>query len=193
MARHPKKNGQIAVELLFLSAVVVALITGFVSLAASLLQVSVRGQNKLQAFTIAEAGIEYYRWHLAHDPSDLTDGTGQAGPYVHDYYDKDGTQIGQYILDITPAASGAAVVTITSTGKVLADPSIQKVIRVKLGKSSFVNYAVLVNGDLRFGSGTETFGPIFANGGIHFDRLAHNIVQSAQESYDDSDHGGKDE
>jgi len=184
------KKGQIAVELLFLSAVVASMITGFVSLATSLLQISVRSQNKLQAFMAAEAGIEYYRWHLAHAGQDFTDGTGLAGPYVHYYYDKDGTKIGQFSLDIVPPPTGSTVVTITSTGSVLADSSVRKVIRVKLGKSSFANYGVAVNGDLMIGSGTETFGPVFANGGIHFDGIAHNIVESAQTSYDDPTHGG---
>ncbi|MFZ2707329.1 MAG: pilus assembly PilX N-terminal domain-containing protein, partial [Minisyncoccia bacterium] len=36
-----------------------------------------------QAIQIAEAGIEYYRWFLAHNPYDLTNGTGGAGPYTY--------------------------------------------------------------------------------------------------------------
>lgn len=32
-----------------------------------------------QAFSISEAGLEYYRWFLAHNPNNLTNGTGQAG------------------------------------------------------------------------------------------------------------------
>src|SRR5258708_32935767 len=80
------RKGQIAVELLFLSAIVVALITGFVSLAASLLQVSVRSQNKLEAFSISEAVVDYYWWHLAHPPRDFLDGTAHTGPHVHTHY-----------------------------------------------------------------------------------------------------------
>jgi len=71
--------------MLFLSAIIVTIIGGFISLAGSFLQLSVRAQNKLQAFAIAEAGIEYYRWHLAHAPADYQDGTGKAGPYIHNY------------------------------------------------------------------------------------------------------------
>ena len=65
-----------------------------------------RAENNAQAFAIAEAGIEYYRWHLAHAPAGFQDGTGHAGPYVHNYYDKDGNQIGQFTLDDHAAAAG---------------------------------------------------------------------------------------
>src|SRR5271169_1385170 len=101
-----KNKGQVAVELLFLSAIVVTLVGGFVSLAASFLQLSARAQNDEQAFAIAEAGVNYYEWHLAYAPQDFEDGTGHAGPYVHNYYNKDGTEIGQFTLSITAPPSG---------------------------------------------------------------------------------------
>jgi hypothetical protein len=43
---------------------------------------------------------------------------------------------------------------------------------------------------MRFGEGTEVFGPIHSNGGIRFDGLAHNLISSAKSSYDDPDHSG---
>lgn len=190
---HAPKKGQIAVQLLFLSAIIVALIAGFVSLAASLLQVSVRSQNKLQAFSVAEAGIEYYRWHLAHSPQDFTDDTGGPGPYVHPYYDKDGNLIGQFSLAITPPPAGSSVVTITSVGTVVADPSVQKTIKVRFGNPSFLDYSVLMNGNVHFGTGTVTYGTIFANGGINFDGVAYGPVESALTTYKNPDANNKTE
>ncbi len=35
--------------------------------------------SSVAAFSLAEAGLEYYRWHLAHFPNDLQNGTGAAG------------------------------------------------------------------------------------------------------------------
>jgi len=183
------KKGQIAVELLFLSAVVIALITGFVSLAASFLQLSLRAQNKLQAFAVAEAGIEYYRWHLAHGPQDFTDGTGGPGPYVHAYYDKNGNQIGQFSLTITPPPPGSTIVTVTSAGTVLADSSVKKVIQVKMGIPSFAQYAWVLNEAVDFGSTAQVYGIIDSNAGIHFDGVAHNLVESALTTYTDPDNG----
>ena len=48
-----------------------------------------------QAFQIAEAGENYYQWHLAHFPNDFWDGNASStpGPYVHNYVDTDTGQV----------------------------------------------------------------------------------------------------
>jgi len=186
------RSGQLSVAMLFFAAITVVLISGFVFLGNTFLQLSVRSLNKTRAFSIAEAGIEYYRWHLAHAPNDYWDGRGSTstGPYVHAYYDKNGDKIGSFSLDITPPPPGSTVVGIRSTGYIDADPTIQKIIEVKLAIPSFAKYAIAANDVMRFGAGTEVFGEIYSNRGIRFDGLAHNLVQSAVSSYDDPDHGG---
>jgi hypothetical protein len=148
--------------------------------------------HREQALQIAEAGIDYYRWHLAHAPTDYWDGNPatSTGPYVHDFFDKDGVKIGTFALEITPPQSGFTLVTVTSTGRVEADPNVVRKIRTRLAIPSLAKFAVVANDSMRFGEGTEVFGPIHSNGGIRFDGLAHNIVTSAVASYDDPDHSG---
>ncbi len=146
-----------------------------------------------RAFQIAEAGVEYYRWHLAHVPDDFQDGTGAAGPYVHDFRDTTGNVIGTFTLDITPPPSGSTVATITSTGQLTNRPTSARTVVVRQGIPSFTKWAVVANADIRFGIGTEVFGPIHSNGGIRFDGLAHNLVTSYRYAYDDPDHTGGDE
>ncbi len=143
---------------------------------------------KEKAIEIAEAGIDYYRWHLAHASTDFTDGTGTAGPYSHDFFDKDGAKIGTYTLEITPPIPGSTLVTIKSTGRVAESTTIKRSIKTTLAIPSMAKFAFVSNNDMRFGVGTEVFGPIHSNGGIRFDGLAHNIVSSARASYDDPDH-----
>jgi type II secretory pathway pseudopilin PulG len=191
--RKEKRRGQLAVELLFLAAIVITLIGGFVSLAASFLNLSVRAQNEAQAFAIAEAGIEYYKWHLAYSPQDFMDGTGGPGPYVHAYYNKNGVAIGKFSLSITPPVSGSTIVTITSTGTVNADGSIKKVIKVQLGVPSFAQYAWVMNSVSSFGSTAQVYGIIYSNNGIHFDGVAHNLVESALTTYNDPTNGNRNE
>ncbi len=187
------RSGQFSLEVLIFSAVVVVLISGFVFLSLSFTQLSVRGLNKQSAFSIAEAGVEYYRWHLAHAPNDFQDGTGLPGPYIHDYYNKSGQIVGQFILDITPPPAGSSLVKIRSTGKVIADSSVQKIIEVRFGIPSFVKYAIVSNDNILFNTSTFVYGPTHANGGIHFDGVAYNVVYSAQPHYNDPDHSGGDE
>lgn len=188
------ENGALSLLMLIFGSLAVVILTGFVIWADSSLRVARREYNKSLAFSIAEAGIEYYRWHLAHAPLDFQDGTGGPGPYTHDYKDKTGEIIGQFILDITPPPIGSSVVTIKSTGKVNVDSTIEKIIEIKLAKPSFAKYSVLTNApNIRFGQGTEVFGPIHSNGGIRFDGLAHNLVTSALVSYDEPEHSGVNE
>jgi len=182
-----RRQGQLSISLLVFSAVTVIMVSGFALWAGSFLNLSLRDFNKASAFSISEAGIEYYRWHLAHAASDFQDGTGHAGPYVHNYYDKDGNVIGTFTLDITPPPIGSTIVTIQSTGKVAADSFVTKAIKVKLGVPSLAKYSVAANDNMRFGAGTEVFGELISNKGIRFDAIAHNIVKSALPTYSDPD------
>jgi len=188
-----KKRGQVSLQVLIFATVMIIITTGFASWAGALMNMSLKDTNRAQALQIAEAGIEYYRWHLAHDQTDYTDGTGEPGPYVHDYYNKDGTKIGTFTLDITPPPLGSNVVTIVSEGRVLADQNVLKIIEAKLAIPSFARFSAALNTNVRFGEGTVIYGPVMSNGGIRFDGFAHNVVQSAQSSYDDPDHGGQNE
>ena len=184
------QGGYLSLTVLIFGTIAIIILSGLIIWADANLKSAHRSTDQALAFRIAEAGIEYYRWHLAHAPADFQDGSGQPGPYVHDFYDKNGALLGTYTLEITPPPPGSTVVNIKSTGKVQIDPSIEKEIEVKLAKPSFAKYAAVLNANVRFGAGTEVFGPVHSNGGIYFDGLAHNIVTSAVASYDDPDHSG---
>lgn len=182
--------GQLTLQLLIFGGVAVILLAGFLAWLDAITKTVVRAQDREQAFETAEAGIEYYRWHLAHAPTDYQDGTTSTGPYTHNYYDKDGNLLGQFILNITPPPLGSSIVTVQSTGKITADPTVQKSIKVRMGIPSFAQFAAVLNDNVRFGQGTQVFGPIMSNYGIRFDGLAHNLVSSALTSYQDPDHAG---
>jgi len=185
------RAGQMSLQVLVLGSVAVVMITGFVVWADTYVKSVSRDVDKSQAFTIAEAGIEYYRWHLAHAPQDFRDGQATStGPYIHAYYDKNNLKIGQFELVITAPASGSTITSIQSTGKVDTDPTISKIIKVKMGLPSFARYSVASNADIRFGAGTQVYGQLHSNGGIRFDGVAFNVITSAKTSYDDPDHSG---
>ncbi|MEO8637883.1 MAG: hypothetical protein ABI430_03205 [Candidatus Taylorbacteria bacterium] len=183
------KKGIIIVPVLIFGAIAVLVTGALIYFAAALFKDSKVLGLREQAFQIAESGVDYYRWHLAHAPADYQDGTGASGPYVHDYTDKDGTVIGQFTLTITPPPIGSTVVKIKSKGTVTANPSVARTLEVSLGIPSLARYAVVANDVMRFGDGTEIFGPVHSNNGIRFDGLAHNIVTSAKDKYVDPDNG----
>jgi hypothetical protein len=188
-----KEKGQLTMAVLLFGSLAIIILGGLIIWVDSELRTARRANDQALALRIAEAGIEYYRWHLAHSPIDFQDGTGQPGPYTHDYKDKDGNVIGQFILDITPPELGETMVIIQSTGKISVDSSIEKIIRVKMGGGSLVRFAAVSNTDIYFPPGTEVFGPVHSNGGVHFDGIAHNIVTSARTDYNDPEHSGNEE
>jgi hypothetical protein len=161
---------------------------GIVSWGMMNLRAARQAVKREAAFEIAESGNEYYRWHLAHAPTDYQDGTSNPGPYLHQFYDKTGNLIGSFSLTITPPLIGSSIVVVRSTGKSVSDFYGSRIIETRLGKPSMAKFAVVANDNMRFGAGTVVDGPISSNKGIHFDGLAHNLVTSALSTYTDPDY-----
>lgn len=183
------KNGQVLVQVVVFSSIAVFVIGALLGWAGVNIKASRQSVEREKAIQLAEAGVDYYRWHLAHAPTDYQDGTGNPGPYIHDVLDKEGNVIGQYSLSITPPVVGSTKVLIESMGIPASSTAIRK-IKVEMAIPSLAKYAVVANDNIRFGEGTEVFGPIHSNYGIRFDGFAHNAITSAVSSYDDPDHSG---
>lgn len=153
-----------------------------------------------QALQVAEAGIDYYKWHLAHNENDYRDGNdwccggdptktvadcgGVCGPYAKVYKDYDGNEVGEYSLMITPQEVGSTIVGIESTGKVYADSAVEKTITARLGKKSLARYSFLSNSPIWIGENEGTSGPVHSNGGIRFDGVCDAEVTTSVETYD---------
>ncbi len=182
------QHGFLLVGVLVFAGIALMTITAFVSWGVTSSQLARRVLHREQSLEIAEAGIEYARWYLAHYQSDYQLGTGVAGPYTFDFEDKNGDVIGTYSLTITPPPTGSTLVTIESKGVVTTEPVADRTIRIQIAIPSLAKYSVLANADMRFGEGTVVYGPLHSNGGIRFDGTAYNLVTSAKSSYDDPDH-----
>ncbi|MFA6315145.1 MAG: pilus assembly PilX N-terminal domain-containing protein [Candidatus Paceibacterota bacterium] len=187
--RNSNQNrGDILVTSLVFGAIALMVVVGLINWGVYIMK-SIRATvSREQAFQIAEAGADYYQWHLAQYPTDYQDGTSGSGPYSHDFFDKDGNLLGSFHLTITPPQIGSTVVKIVSEGRI-ASSSIARKIEKTMAIPSLARYAVVANDNMRFGEGTEVFGPIQSNGGIRFDGVAHNLVSSAMSTYRDPDTG----
>lgn len=187
LIRPKQRPGIELVMVIILMGMLTAVGLALLQMVSSQNTLSSREVRQQQLSQIAEAGANYYRWHLAHYPSDYQDGTGSSGPYVHDFKDTTGKVIGRYELTITPPVTGSTIATVKSSAYLLTQPNARRAVTVKLGIPSLSKYAVVANTDMRFGAGTETFGAIHSNGGVHFDGIAHGLVTSAQSTYTDPD------
>ncbi|MBP6883958.1 MAG: hypothetical protein KBC06_01860 [Candidatus Pacebacteria bacterium] len=182
-----KNTGMIIVQTMVFGAIAVMIIGALSSWAATSVKAGRVAYNREQAFQSAEAGLDYYRWHLAHAPSDYQDGTNSTGPYVHSLKDKNGNTAGQFSLTITPPSSGSTLVKIKSIGAAANDSTYLRRLTSQVAKPSIAEHAIAGNNAMRFGVGTEVFGSIQVNGGIRFDGLAHNVVRSGVATYTDND------
>lgn len=168
---------------MMLSAIGIAIAT----VALGNLRFSTHEQRSEHALQVAEAGINYYLWHLAHDATDYKDGNTTPasppyGPYVHDYKDATGKKIGTYTLFITPPPTGSTVTTVKSVGQVDGLNG-TRTIEAKLGMPSFATYGLLTGTEVWFGSNENTSGPVHSNVGVHMDGQNSGPVTSSQATY----------
>src|SRR3989344_1597413 len=121
-----------------------------------------------QALAIAEAGLEYYKWFLAHNPGNLTNGTGLPGPYSYTVNDPEGGEIGSASLSITGNMECGVLqsIDITSRGASNLNPDFPRTLFVRYMQPSVAAYSYLLNSNVRAGPDRNITGPYFSNGGI---------------------------
>lgn len=144
-----------------------------------------------QAFNIAEAGLNYYLWHLNHNATDYKDGGTTPttpdpqlgyGPYVHNYIDTNGVNEGTYTLWINPAGAGSTVVTVRSIGKT-ASGGTSRTVQAQIGSPSFASYGVVADSAIWFGPNEAADGPVDSNQGVEVDGSTNSTVSSANATY----------
>ncbi len=195
MKRLPRIKGQqdgFAMILVLSTIVVFTILFVAVATVVGTNYTVVGNNNKSQkAFNIAEAGINYYLWHLSHNPTDFKDGkttpatpdpTLGYGPYVHDYIDNDAKKTGTYTLWINPVNNGSSVIKVRAIGR--EDKSgITRTIEAQIGAPSFASYAVVSDTALWFGNNESASGPVHSNQGVRMDGASTSDVTSSNATY----------
>lgn len=198
-----KKGSALAYGIVIMTVVAIIL-SSTVTFLAQQTKLSLRVHAREQAFQIAESGIRYYRWYLAHTVEGRTSAqiadfwengnpVGVEDPYEVEYVDPGGSAIGRYRLAVTPPSEGSTAVEVTATGWTYRYPNDTRTITVRFRKPAWSENAFTLNSFNRFGEGTEVFGRIHSNAGIRFDGLAHNLVTSSVSTFNDPDHTGGNE
>jgi len=186
------RQGAILITTLVFTFIFIVMSTALLGNIVAQYKAGVQRVARTNALQIAEAGINYYKWHLDNFTDDYADGTAQTGcnpcgPYIHDYEDPNSSIIGKFELYITPPKIGSTIVKIKSTGWTIDSPKNKRYLAVRYGRSSWAQFAVVANAAMRFGAGTIVHGPIHANGGIRFDGVAYNEATSGATTYNDAD------
>lgn len=146
-------------------------------------QSAATGESK--GLALAEAGLEYYRWFLAHNPGNLTNGTGQPGPYVIAQTDPEGGTIGTASLDVTANQSCGQItsIDITSTGTPSDGSNTSRTIVGRYAQPTVAQYSYIVNDTVWAGSDRVINGPYHSNGGVRMDGTANSPVTSSLSSW----------
>ena len=175
------------IAIVILAGVFLLIGTGLASYLLTMQRAEVYRVSDEQAFQIAEAGVEYYAWHLAHFPNDVQDGTGHNGPYVHTYTDTSGTTVGTFTLTITPNYQCGVLqsVDISSVGASIADPLRTKTVAVRYAQQTVVNYSsILASSPAWFGPGSTVYGRVHSKNGIRMDGTNMSTVESEVGTWD---------
>jgi len=182
---NKQNKGYITMLVLVFSAVFVTIMSGLVGFVFVQNKVSIAKEDRERAVQIAEAGLDYYKWFLAHNPNDLTDGTGGPGPYEHAYSDPEGGEIGTFSLEVDGNLKCGDVtsIDITSTGWTTDNPSLKRKVFGRYAQPSVAEYAYILNSSVWAGSDRTITGRYHSNGGIRMDGTNLSSVTSGVEDW----------
>lgn len=157
-------------------------LSSFVVTQANLQEIT---RQRAEALSIAEAGLDHYRWLLSHFPGNTTNGTGQPGPYVTTYADPEYGTAGTYTLTVTGNSSCNAVqsIDVTSKGVPSDAPGVSMTLQAHFAPSSVAAYSYIVGSSVWAGSDRIINGPYHSNGGVRMDGTANAPVTSSLSSW----------
>lgn len=157
-------------------------LVGVGALAQFVLVQSQNGRGKVaqeQALNIAEAGIEYYKWYLAHYPTSTWEGTrAYVDPAT-------GESIGTYTIatDVHTQCGDIMYRDVEVRGELTTEPRFEKTVTARYMKPSVTNYSYIIDSNEWAGSTRTIVGPYYASGGIHMDAAHNSLVASRVSSW----------
>jgi len=183
------RRGIALYQVIVTGTVILTICVSVATIVLSTLRFATRTQRAVSATYIAEAGINYYLWHLSHNVTDFCDGVACGtlgadgyGPFTYDYTSSDGRKLGTYSIYVKPPSGASASVTVKSIGNA-SGGSAPRTLQASIAIPSFAQYAILTNTEIWIGPGETVDGALHSNIGIHFDGVGNDAVSSAQSTY----------
>lgn len=138
-----------------------------------------------QALHIAEAGLEYYRWFLAHNPAIMQSGVGLVSPYTHVVNDPEASRVGESVVTASASLQCGSVQWVDLSARGTADSATgyPRTLSARYMKQSVAEYSYLLNTNVWAGADRNIVGPYHSNGGIRMDGTNNSDVTSAVTSW----------
>ncbi len=178
-------SGYLIVLALVFGAVFLTIIGAFLSYVITQHTAQKHQYIKERALSVAEAGLNYYKWFLAHNPGNTTNGTGLPGPYVGVYNDPEGGPIGEFSLQIasSTACGDTYALDITSLGRMYDNPNVGRKVFARYARPTIAEYSYIINANVWAGSDRTITGPYHSNGAVRMDGTNNSVVTSGQSNW----------
>jgi Tfp pilus assembly protein PilV len=176
-----RHRGFVMLEALVFGSIFVIVLGALASFSLTQNKVQTSSSGKAKGLALAEAGLEYYRWHLAHFPTDLKNGTNAAGPYVITQNDPEGGPVGTSTLTITANQSCGVTTSIDIASKGVPNDgsNTARTIKARYAQPTVAQYSYVLNDSAWVGSTEVVNGPFHSNGGVRMDGTANAPVTSS--------------
>jgi len=171
--KKQSKGGAIVMVLVFAGIFVMAV----GSLLQFVLQQSISGRGKVareQSLQIAEAGLEYYKWHLAHN------NTQDSEVRTVEYKDpQSGLRVGEFTVTNVANKQCGNIMNrdIQVVGRADIDTHFIRTVGARYMLPSVANYSYIFNEGVVLGG--NTIGPLHSNQGIRMDGTHNSVVSSS--------------
>jgi hypothetical protein len=159
-----KNQGSVLIFIIIIAAIGATVLLGLIVFVASQDRNSRTVSAQEQSFGVAEEGIYWYRWYLAHKIEGKTarevdefwttgDPIGVVEPYEVEVKDPSGAPIGKYQLEITPPPTGSSIIIAKSTGWTYKYPKVKG--SFKFASESRLGVNMSFSATVTFVSGSE--------------------------------------
>lgn len=185
MKQYIRQKGSLLVLTMVFGGIFFSIVVSFMGFVVTQSKTQAIKINDEKALAIAEAGLNYYKWYLAHNPDDTTHGTGAPGPYVIPYADVSSTTVGSFSLDISSSTfcGIASSIDIYATGYTSDMSDRTRTVYGKYAQPTVAEYAYIINSNVWAGADRTIIGPYHSNGGIRMDGTNNSTVTSGQETW----------
>jgi len=179
------ERGSISLTAIVFVAVFLMIFSGLSNMLTMQKRTEDAQENKTNSFEVAESGLNYYTWHLAHFPTELQDGTAHGGPYQHAFSDGYGNPIGKYSLKVsgTTQCSNLTSVKIISTGWLDSAPDLKTTITAVYTRPTIASFTYITDQNIWFGPDENVWGELHSNGGIKMDGNNDSLVTSQRSTW----------
>ena len=134
-----------------------------------------------QAVNVAESGLEYYRWFLAHNPQTMVNGAGLVSPASYAVGDPEAGALGTASVTATLNTSCGVVQSadIVSEGSANVNQLYKRTLAARYMRPSVAEYSNIINANVWAGADRNITGAYHSNGGVRMDGTSNSIVSSA--------------